>query len=312
MYRPRHLAEFAALKSLSNLVNVLPQSAALKLGSVVASVGFQIGRNRRLTAEQRIRQVFRDLSEVDATRIARQSYRDLVWHLIEILRTPKVTRNWVEQNTLIGQDDRRRLDGAVAFDRGCILAVPHLANWDLAGIALEQLGYPMTFIYRNQKNPLFNRHLNAMRRYIGSETIERDDPMLFRKTIRSLRKGNIIAILVDLRSRQNDLKVPFLGHTADLARGLGLMAHVAGCPVLPAYTTRPAGGRLQLHFKESITPNRKIDRNDDAERILRATIPPLEAAIRANPEQYFWFNKRWVLEPIDGQSADGITVGRAA
>ncbi|PAY15438.1 hypothetical protein CKO51_31900 [Rhodopirellula sp. SM50] len=57
-------------------------------------------------------------------------------------------------------------------------------------------------------------------------------------------------------------------------------------------------------------PNRKIDRNDDAERIMRATILPLEEAICANPEQYFWFNKRWVLEPIDRQSADGITVGR--
>jgi len=24
----------------------------------------------------------------------------------------------------------------------------------------------------------------------------------------------------------------------------------------------------------------------------------LDAAIRAHPEQYFWFNKRWVLEPL--------------
>jgi len=25
----------------------------------------------------------------------------------------------------------------------------------------------------------------------------------------------------------------------------------------------------------------------------------LESAIREHPEQYFWFNKRWVLDPLD-------------
>ena len=299
MYRPKHLAEFAALKFVSNLVNVLPQNAALGLGSAFAPVGFRIGRDRRLAAQRRIGQVFSDLSDVDVTRIARQAYRDLVWHLIEVLRTPKVTRDWVVKNTVLEQGDRDRLDRALSMKKGAILAVPHLANWDLAGIALQQLGYPMTFIYRNQKNPLFNRHLNQMRQHIGSELIERDDPMLFRKVIRSLRRGNVIGILVDLRARQNDLKLPFLGHTADLARGLGLMSHVSECPVLPTFITRSADSRLRWHFKEAIMPDGDMERNDDAERIMREILPPLEAAIRANPEQYFWFNKRWVLEPIE-------------
>lgn len=310
MYRPKHIAEYAALRFVSNLVNVLPLNAALGLGSAFAPVGFRFDRDRRLRAMERIAQVFAELSDADVARIAKASFRDLVWHTIEILRTPKVTRKWTEENAILKQDDRDRLDGALALDKGVILAVPHLANWDLAGVALQQLGYPMTFIYRNQKNPLFNRHLNKMRKHLGSELIERDDPMLFRKTIRSLKKGNIIAILVDLRARQNDLKVPFLGHTADLARGLGLMSHVSGCPVVPTYVTRPEGGGLRWHFKEAIMPDSDRDRNDDAARILRETLPPLEAAIRAHPEQYFWFNKRWVLEPMEATGALRSECGR--
>ena len=303
MYRTKHLAEYAALKFVSNVVNVLPQNAAIRLGSAFAPIGFRFNRHRRIRAQERIGQVFGDeYSKDDIARIAQDSYRDLVWHTIEILRARNVSQKWVQRNGTLNQDDRRRLDDALLLGKGLILAVPHLANWDLAGVMLQQLGYRMTFIVRRQKNPLFDRHLNEMRRYLGSEVIERDDPMLVRKVIRSLQNGSIIAMLIDLRARQMDLQVPFLGHTANLARGLGLVSHLASCPVIPSFVTRPKGGRLNLHCADVILPDKSLSRNEDAERIMRAALPPLEAAILAHPDQYFWFNKRWVLEPVETPS----------
>ncbi len=299
MHRPKHIAEYLLIRAASATVNLLPQSAALGLGSMISPIAFRLLRSRRIEGKRRIRQVLGDeLTEAEVSRIASRSFRDLVWHTIEILRTPKLTPQWVEKYAVIEQDDRDHLNDAMAMGKGVIIAVPHLANWDLAGVGLQQLGYPMTFIVRQQKNPLFDKHLNDMREHLGSEVIERDDPMLVRKVIRSLKAGNVIAILVDLRARQPDLKLPFLSHTADLGRGVGLMSYLAKCPVLPAYATRLPGGRHQWHFKDAILPDPDANRNEDAERILRQALPPLEAAIRTHPEQYFWFNKRWVLEPI--------------
>jgi len=31
---------------------------------------------------------------------------------------------------------------------------------------------------------------------------------------------------------------------------------------------------------------------------LREVVAALDGYIQAHPEQYFWFNKRWVLDPI--------------
>jgi len=32
--------------------------------------------------------------------------------------------------------------------------------------------------------------------------------------------------------------------------------------------------------------------------MMQKLVSIFDAEIRANPEQYFWFNKRWVLDPI--------------
>lgn len=299
MHRPKHIAEYLLIRCVSATVNVLPARIALGLGSLFAATVFPFLKSTRKEGERRIRQVMGDeLSDSEVSRIAREAFRELVWHTIEVLRTPKLTRPWVEKNCVFSAEDKGRLDEALAMNRGVIIAVAHVGNWDLAGIGLQQLGYPVNFIFREQKNPLFDKHLSKMREHLGSEAFERDDPMLVRKVIRSLRAGNVIAILVDLRARQPDLKLPFLGHPADLGRGLGLMAHLAKCPVAPGLVSRTADGKHLWRIAPVIHPDPSLDRNEDAERIMREALVPLEEVIRENPSQYFWFNKRWVLEPI--------------
>ena len=81
-------------------------------------------------------------------------------------------------------------------------------------------------------------------------------------------------------------------------RGVGVISYLAGCPVVPAYACRLEEGCHQFEFKEAILPDSDSNRNEDAERILRESLVPLESAIRDHPEQYFWFNKKWVLDRI--------------
>lgn len=299
MYRPKHIAEYVALRIVTGIVMVLPQRLALSLGTLSAKLILAVRPTTQLEAERRIRQVFGDrLDDAEVSRIAAHAYRDLAWHMVELMRTPKITPDWVAKNVDFPNQDREQLDAALGMGKGAIIAVAHLANWDIAGVILQQLGYPMTFIVKRQKNPLFDRYLNQRREHLGSEVIERDDPMLVRKVMRSLRRGNVIAIMVDLRARQKDLELPFLGHTVDLMRGAGLISHLAKCPILPAYPTRIQSNRHRMQIRELILPDPDRDRNTDAERILRATLEPLELAIREHPDQYFWFNKKWILERI--------------
>ena len=39
------------------------------------------------------------------------------------------------------------------------------------------------------------------------------------------------------------------------------------------------------------------DLEEDVRRLTRAYVASLEEVIRENPEQYFWFHKRWKTQP---------------
>ena len=41
------------------------------------------------------------------------------------------------------------------------------------------------------------------------------------------------------------------------------------------------------------------DRDPEEMRLTREVLERFDDAIRATPEQWFWYNKRWVLDPVE-------------
>ena len=50
-------------------------------------------------------------------------------------------------------------------------------------------------------------------------------------------------------------------------------------------------------------PDPALPKEQDWLRMTQAVIDLYDAAIRAAPEQYFWYNKRWVLDPLPAEAA---------
>jgi lauroyl/myristoyl acyltransferase len=40
------------------------------------------------------------------------------------------------------------------------------------------------------------------------------------------------------------------------------------------------------------------DRKDEAVRLTKEAMSLIDAEIKKTPEQWFWFNKRWILQPV--------------
>ena len=53
---------------------------------------------------------------------------------------------------------------------------------------------------------------------------------------------------------------------------------------------------VRLHFDVLATKTK--DRKEDIKRMMNDLMAQFTEAIKAHPEQYFWYNKRWVLDPI--------------
>lgn len=294
--RAKHAIEYALLRSISLVVNALTYRLALAVGWALAWCIHWLARFRVADARRRIRQVFPDLPASRVRHIAWISFRNAVFNGVEMMRAGHLTSEWMK----IHFDTGGALDVARRHlsQRPVIFAVLHMGNWDLAGQALEMGGLPSFFIMRSQRNPYTTRLLNTGRTAHGSEVLDRDDPGMIRKAVRRLKDGKTMAILLDLRARQKALSLEFLGHQANIAGGVGLMAWLSGAVVLPCSVLRRGWTRHEARVLDEILVDRDADKATEIERITQRALRVLSDEVMKSPDQYFWFNKRWVLEPL--------------
>jgi KDO2-lipid IV(A) lauroyltransferase len=175
-----------------------------------------------------------------------------------------------------------------------------MGNWEYAGVAAHVLGLPHFIIVARQSNPLTDDYLNRMRAVTGIELIWRDTSAL-KRAVRNIREGKVMTFMTDMRSRTPAVSVQFLGKPANVAGGLGAFARMSNVPVFIVVTTRVGWTRhrWQLHGPIHAAPD--ADKDADAQRMTQHVLNIFDKAIREEPEQYFWYNKRWVLDPLEGQ-----------
>ena len=295
-YRPKHIAEYILLRGLLGLVNLLPLRAALCIGWSIGALFFYVLKFRTVEAQRRLEEVYGDrFSLKERKQIAWISLRNICFNAIEAARFYKLTPEKIRQMPVyqsIEQVHKRyNAEGPL------IVATAHMGNWDLAGFASKLDGMPIFSIARRQKNPLTDELLNKMRNATGMDVLHNDSRVL-QNVVRNLKKGGVLAILPDVRSRTQALSIDFLGGQANLGAGAALFAQMAKCPIIPVVLTRRGWTQHDCTVFDAISLDPSKDKKEEWHRMMQELITVFDQEIAKQPEQYFWFNKRWVLDPL--------------
>lgn len=304
-YPVRHVLEHALLRAVATVIKVLPYRVALGIGCLLGDLGFAILKRVRRRGLRRVQQVFGGrLTEAERHRIVREAFRNLTLNAVEALRVSKVDAVFVRQMVDASQVERIHTLMKAQAGRGVVIALPHMGNWELAGIVARHLGILITTVMRRQKNLLTDAYLNEIRRKAGLEVLPADAGSSFRQLVHRLKGGRCVAILPDLRAKGRNVRVSFLNHFAELPVGPAFFAREAQVALVPVCMFRENLAHHRILVFDPILPDLTAARDADLERMMRELMRTLDAAIQANPEQYFWFNKRWVLgEELTGGPA---------
>ena len=296
-YSTKHVAEYIPLVLLGGLIRVLPLRAALTLGWLAAAATHFLGRVKVERTRQRIQEVFGDqLSKKEIRHIAWCSWRNLFFNGIEALRFSKLTLKKIQRQPIVRLAPELNKILKECAPGGFILATPHLGNWEIAGVVADLSDIPLFAIARRQKNPLVDAYINKMRQSFGFEILLSSTHM-GKGVVDRIKAGKILAILPDIGRRVGGVTVDFLQGKATISPGAAQFAQLAHCPIFPVCVRRIGWTRHDAVLLAPIYPDPTQKKELDQQRMMQELMSALSTEILKTPDQYFWYNKRWVLKP---------------
>jgi len=187
------------------------------------------------------------------------------------------------------------LDHALKDERGLLLLLPHLGNWELVNHYLVQKTH-VHALYRPAKITAIES-LIFQGRSLAQTSMYPTHLMGIRQLYRALKKAKTAVILPDQQPEsKGGLFVPFFNipaYTGVLTSKLIQETH-PNC--LAIFAIREASNRYVIHLK----PVHPEIYQDSLEQSLTALNQTIEACVLLYPEQYLWGYKRFKKRPIEG------------
>lgn len=181
----------------------------------------------------------------------------------------------------------------------------HQGNWELLAAPFVAFGRSLSGVYKPLDNPLIDAWLIRTRSVLYPGGLlgkgDRDDEAgtgqrTARQLIDKARSNGTLCFVSDHFDRRGE-PIEFMGHAgrfttapAAIARHVGARVWVARC--LRIGTT----SRFRIDVQEIAVP-RTGDRKADAIALTTAVFAIFEGWVRNSPEQWMWWNTRWIAPP---------------
>lgn len=295
----RNIAEYAAVRLIHFILSRLPFAWSMRLGEGIGGLWNLVDRpHRRRVESQAMRHL--GLAKADAGAFARRNFRHYGLALAEFCRLGAMTREAVAEHIDFAGFDGlcRRL---AAEGRGLVIVTAHLGNWEWGNSIATNLGMEGGSIARPLDNPLVNEFVRTIRERNGFRILDKRGAI--RGALKCLRRGQVVAVLVDQDAGRDGLMSPFLGDTASTVTIPVELAIRVGCPLVAAATVRRGGkpGFFEMRYSaEALRPRPNADPERETRRLVDALNRELGEMILENPDQWFWVHRRWKTR--DGRS----------
>lgn len=177
-------------------------------------------------------------------------------------------------------------------NKGVILALPHLGNWELLALYCSA-NYPTTTMYQKPKIAQFDSFIKKGRERFGAKLVPTDNQGI-RAMLNALKKNELICVLPDQEPKEGSgVFAPFFGLQAYSMTLISRFVAKTDAEVIIAYSKRLTKGQgYEIFFIPLNDIN--VGSLEDSVTYLNAEI---EKCIREIPEQYQWSYKRFRKQP---------------
>ncbi len=248
--RPADGVRDALLRALHRAGWRVAARVPVRVVKVLASVGARVAVRRPGRHVSLLRQNLSLATGTPASdALVRAGLRSSVRTFWEVLALPRWSREAVVARVVTVGEERLR---AAHAGPGCVVALPHSGNWDLAGAWACSTGMAVTTVAEQLPDAEFEAYL-AFRAGLGMEVLSHRDRSAIPALAAALRQGRLVCLVSDRDLDGSGVPVRWRGHRVTVPAGPAVVARRTGAVLLPA-VCRYEDDRMLICFGEPVTP----------------------------------------------------------
>ncbi|MDT0545306.1 MULTISPECIES: phosphatidylinositol mannoside acyltransferase [Streptomyces] len=276
-------------------VKKLPEPVATALGQRIADVAWKRRGKGVLRLEANLARVVPGASPRRLAELSRAGMRSYLRYWMESFRLPA----WSERRVRGGFDPEglHNLTDGLASDRGVVLALPHMANWDLAGAwVTTELGVPFTTVAERLKPEALYDRFVAYREGLGMEVLPHTGGSAFGTLARRLRAGGLVCLVADRDLSASGVEVKFFGESAKMPAGPAILAARTGALLLPVTLWYDASPVMRGRVHPPIEVPSMGTSAEKAAVMTQELADVFAAGIADHPQDWHMLQRLWLAD----------------
>ncbi|HET7728242.1 MAG TPA: lysophospholipid acyltransferase family protein [Candidatus Limnocylindrales bacterium] len=219
--------------------------------------------------------------------LALRAYASYARYIVELMRLPsrphEELRSGVEAEGVDDVAEAWRASGGPL-----IVVAAHVGNNEAVAAGIAERGYPISVVADDTAFPELFELLRRQRESWGVRLIPWRN---LRELFSVLRRGEILALLVDWGYRADGIPVRLFDAWTTLPAGPATLAAKSGATIVPVVIRRRPDGRFHLTLDTPISASSTAPA--ETRRVTQAIAAWLERTVAAAPEQWYSFKPIW-------------------
>jgi KDO2-lipid IV(A) lauroyltransferase len=268
-----------------------PPGVGYFFARIIADICYVFFSGKRRSLKAAMARVLDTDDEKAISLAARSSFRNFGKYVVDFIHFLDSTPEEVRRRIVF--EDIDQINAIMAEKKGVIFITLHYGNWDMGAAGLSAYGFPVNVVAETFPYRAMNALVQGSRRHLGMKVtpMERVGPSV----IRALRKGEVLALLIDVPEPGGTVRVNFFGASTEVPVGPARIALRSGARPMPAILLRVRGKEEMIRpvVDFDLTFEKSGDEEEDVRRLTQAIMSSLERLIRIDPTQWFIFHDMW-------------------
>jgi KDO2-lipid IV(A) lauroyltransferase len=283
----RHgLARPSSYKAGYSLGKWLPRGVLFRIADLLADATHWRNAEPARNLRANLRSAFPRGSEREVEELSKKIFRNFARNLVDYGRFHMLTDEALDR-LLPSIEHLHFIEEYFAKGKGIILVTGHIGNWELGALFFGRHGFKINVVTIPEGSERIDSIRGAYRMHQNIRTIVVDgSPFSSLEIVAALRRGEIVAMLVDRWDGTDGVPVKFFGAERRFPRGPFVLSRATGAPVIPAFIVRD--GTI---YRGVVDPPFFMEEPED-EPGARRVSESLERMIRTHPDQWYNFAPR--------------------